>query len=278
MWVAHFAPSLLLARFAPSTPLWALAFAGALPDFLFFALNIAGLESGHNHSTSLATATIFGYTLKGSSTDCLPYHSSYPYTHSTAGQIAIALAFAIIITLFYRLPFPSFATLLLATLSHLPLDIAISRDESALVGGEYKKPIWKRDASVPLLDYPWGTFTSDFGIFLFAVLFHARTVYPPEEYEQQRGQPNVNSASASASSRGARVQKRDLTYGYLGIVLFAAGIQAHFSFFAGPPANGEDWSTAVVFMLEILGFVAGLHWLEGYTRVTTRVEDVKKTN
>ncbi|KAK6519922.1 hypothetical protein TWF506_000216 [Arthrobotrys conoides] len=104
MWVAHFAPSLLLACFAPSTPLWALAFAGTLPDFLFFALNIA-------------------------------------------------------------------AALLLATLSHLPLNIAISLDESGV--SEYKNPIWQRDARVPLLDYPWGTFTSDLGIFVFAMLFHA---------------------------------------------------------------------------------------------------------
>ncbi|KAK6344620.1 hypothetical protein TWF718_006578 [Orbilia javanica] len=276
MWVAHFAPSLLLARFAPSTPLWALAFAGALPDFLFFALNIAGLESGHDHSIP-PNVTIFGYNLQGSSTDCFPYHSSYPYTHSTIGQLAIALFFALTITLLYRLPLISLAALLLSTLSHLPLDVAISRDGSG-VGGEYTKPIWKRDASVPLLDYPWGTFTSDLGIFVFAVLFHARTVYPPEGYEQQRGQPNITSASSSiASNRGVGVMERkDLTYGYFGVILFAAAVQAHFSFF-GPPV--EEWVTAAVFMVEIVGFVGVLNWLEGYTRVSKGVEDAeKKTN
>ncbi|KAK6340032.1 hypothetical protein TWF730_001809 [Orbilia blumenaviensis] len=277
MWVAHFAPSLLLTRFAPSTPLWALAFAGALPDFLFFALNIAGLESGHDHSAP-PTVTFFGQTLKGSSTDCLPYPSSYPYTHSTIGQLSIALLFAVTITLAYRLPLTSLATLLLATLSHLPLDIAISRDESAIVGGEYTKPIWKRDASVPLLDYPWGTFTSDLGIFVFAILFHARTVYPPEEYEQKRGQPNITSTLSTDSGLGRTESKKkmNLTYGYLGIIVFAAIIQAHFSFFAEP---AEEWSSAVVFMLEILGFVGALHWLEGYTRVVdNKVSDLKKKN
>ncbi|KAF3140357.1 hypothetical protein TWF594_006328 [Orbilia oligospora] len=278
MWVAHFAPSLLLARFAPSTPLWALAFAGALPDFLFFALNIAGLESSHNHSVP-SNVTISGYTLTGSSTDCLPYHASYPYTHSTFGQLAIALAFAVTTTLLYRLPLISLATLVLATLSHLPLDIAISRDESG-VGGEYTKPIWKRDATVPLLDYPWGTFTSDFGIFVFAILFHARTVYPPEEYEQKRGQPNITASSSSSNEKNSQghmrvLEKKDLTYGYFGVIMFAAVIQAHFSFFAAP---AEEWWIAGVFMAEIVGFVGVLHWLEGYTRVGAKVEDTKKTN
>ncbi|RVD87115.1 uncharacterized protein DFL_005358 [Arthrobotrys flagrans] len=207
MWVAHFAPC---------------------------------LESAHTPST----ATLFGYTLTSSPTDCLPYHSSYPYTRSTFGQLLIALIFAITITALYRLPLISLAALLLATLPHLPLDIVISRDES--VRGEYTKPIWKRDASVPLLDYPWGTFTSDLGIFVFAVSFHARTVYPPEEYEQRIGQPNVG----STSNKNSGVMKKDLTYGYLGVILFAAVMQAHFSFFGAPV---ENWWMAGVFMAELCG-------------------------
>ncbi|KAK6523014.1 hypothetical protein TWF281_002437 [Arthrobotrys megalospora] len=275
MWVAHFAPSLLLARFAPSTPLWALAFAGALPDFLFFALNIAGLEYGHSHTHAApSTANVFGFDIKGSTTNCLPYSAFYPYTHSTAGQVSLAVLFGIIITLIYRLPPTSFAALVLATLSHLPLDIAISRDESGVTGSEYTRPIWKRDASVPLLDYPWGTFTSDFGIFLFAILFHARTVYPPEEYQQQRGQPNVTSSSAV---RSVRVEKKDLTSAYFGVLFFAAVLQAHFSFWGGPVERG-DWVTAAVFMAEIVVFAGTLNWLEGYTKVDAKVDEVKKTN
>ncbi|KAF3918222.1 hypothetical protein ABW20_dc0108662 [Dactylellina cionopaga] len=236
-----------------------------MPDFLFFGLSLAGIESGHSH-TSVTKATVLGYEITSSPINCFPYTAAYPYTHSTAGQISAAILFASVITLYYRLPLVSFATLILATLSHLPLDMVVRRDDSAIQGSEYAKPIWKRN-NVPLFDYPWGMFISDLGMFIFAVLFHARTVYPPE------GQTKV----AQAVPAGG---KKDMTMGYLGLMLLAATVQAHFTFLGAPVGDSEgEWADGVVFMAEIVGFTYALHMLEEYTSVedqTLAVGDQKK--
>ncbi|EPS35090.1 hypothetical protein H072_11584 [Dactylellina haptotyla CBS 200.50] len=266
MWIAHFAPSLVLSRFAPATPLWALAFAGALPDFLHFGLTLVGLESSHaSHGSS--TLEYMGIEFKGSSTNCFPYSATYPYTHSTAGQLIVATVFAALITLSYRLSLVSFATLVLATLSHLPLDMAINRDESNINSAQYRRPIWKRH-DVPLFDYPWGTFISDLGIFLFAVLFHARTVYPPEQHGSNMGIPVIPVE-----------ERKDMTFGYMMLLVAAVGTQAHFSFFGGE-VEQDNIVKGGLFMAELVGFAYVLHLLQWYTTVDLRKpeEEEKKNN
>ncbi|KAK6542776.1 hypothetical protein TWF694_006718 [Orbilia ellipsospora] len=267
MWVAHFAPSLVLSRFAPATPLWALGLAGALPDLIFFGLAAAGLESSHHSHSIPSSPEIFGLEFKGSTTNCFPFSAVYPYTHSTAGQLVLASVFATLITVSHRLSLTSYATLVLATLSHLPLDMAIHRLDAGTPAGADTRPIWKRH-DVPLFNYPWGTYISDLGIFLFAVLFHARTVYPPDQHAAKMGIPIV-----------PMEQRRDFTSGYLKMLAVAACLQAHFSFWGGGEVEQGDLAKAAIAVVETLGFAYVLSVLEGYTSVkleTRKAQSKKK--
>lgn len=77
MWVGHYAPALVAKTFFPRVPLSVLAFAGALPDAAFMALNLVGVES-FNLDKSIVR--------RGG---CFPYTNDYPYTHSLVGMVGL---------------------------------------------------------------------------------------------------------------------------------------------------------------------------------------------
>ncbi|KAF3914082.1 hypothetical protein AA313_de0203908 [Arthrobotrys entomopaga] len=218
---------------------------------------LTGIESSHRtHSYSIpSNPEIFGLEFKGSTTNCFPFSAIYPYTHSTVGQLTLAVVFATIITISHRLSFISFATLILATLSHLPLDMAIHRLDAGVPSGHDTRPIWKRHG-VPLFDYPWGTYVSDMGVFLFAVLFHARTVYPPDDHAARMGMAVV-----------PMEERRDVTWVYFKMLAVAGCLQAHFSFWGGGEIGEGEWGNGVIAIVETLGFAYALNVLEEFTNV-----------
>lgn len=76
MWIAHYASGLVAKPFAPGVPLSLLCLAGALPDALFFTLNILGIESFSVDDTLAKRG-------------CFPYATDYKYSHSLVGMGAI---------------------------------------------------------------------------------------------------------------------------------------------------------------------------------------------
>ncbi|KAJ7044342.1 hypothetical protein C8F04DRAFT_1174775 [Mycena alexandri] len=62
MWIAHFAPALALRPFFPNLPMWTLTMAGSLPNAVFCANAMLGIEefrySPHPQPTRLLSATM----------------------------------------------------------------------------------------------------------------------------------------------------------------------------------------------------------------------------
>ncbi|GAO52809.1 hypothetical protein SAICODRAFT_51863 [Saitoella complicata NRRL Y-17804] len=154
MWVAHFAPALILKRFAPSTPITLLALAGVLPDFLFFINVLLGLEEIKYRPHE----------------GCFPYECNYPFTHSLLGEAVLGTGFGLIAMTLLELPISSFIAIFLAAVSHWPLDVLVHRKDVSLAPGDHPTLF-----GLSLFDSSVAVFVIDLAMILAALYFHALT-------------------------------------------------------------------------------------------------------
>lgn len=251
-WIAHFAPSLVLSRLAPKTPLSLLAFAGAIPDFLFFVFTIIGqplrlfIRDSLTCAKGLESAKFsdkfddpsYKSPTGGPGSHCFPYDCDNPYTHSFTGEVTIGILFAAAATVFYRLPIISFVTLFLATLTHYPLDLMVHRHDVALTTSE---PVHQRHG-FPLFDYPIILFLVDLALFIGPLWFHLRTANPGTD----------------------QAQRKTAVKAYAVAALAAILVEANFAFM-GAPTQQVRLVHAPIFSAEILGISWAMGKMEEHT-------------
>jgi len=115
MWTGHWAVPLVLKTLTPDVPLGWLFFAAALPDFFWLVCVVLGLEF---ESVALANHLPGAFT----------YITDYPFSHSLFGNLILAL----LVGWSYYTSTKSkvgATSLLLATLSHFPLEIPGHRND-----------------------------------------------------------------------------------------------------------------------------------------------------
>ena len=151
MFIGHFAPAFVAAAVYSRGPKLGTYFIAAqLVDWAFFGLAILGVEK---------------MRIDPNATVMVPFDLYFmPYTHSLAGTAAWALAFGIIIAIYFR---DVLAGLLTATVvaSHWVLDWITHRPDLTIAGGEhtYGLGLWNHpEVAMPL----------EIGITLAAILFY----------------------------------------------------------------------------------------------------------
>ncbi|KAJ6587550.1 hypothetical protein DFH09DRAFT_909483 [Mycena vulgaris] len=227
MWIAHFAPALALKPFFPNLPMWALAMAGSLPDAIFFANAMLGIEE-FRYSPTL--------NLRG----CFPYANEYPYSHSLVGEVIMAAGFAALYTAFFTktwsaVPMTDFLALFFVTSTHYILDATTHRPDMVLT------PSSSKAHGTSLFDSPSTMFLLELGLMALAAT-------PYLLYTSQK-------PTASGLRRNA---PRILA------VLF---VVEQFQFcYLGAPTTNTRWVHAPMFLSTILTTAALMSWVDG-TRV-----------
>ncbi|KIP11743.1 hypothetical protein PHLGIDRAFT_63177, partial [Phlebiopsis gigantea 11061_1 CR5-6] len=232
-WIAHFASGLVAKPFAPRVSLAVLAFAGPMPDALFFVLQFFGIES-FNLAESIARQG-----------GCFPYTNDYPLSHSLAGMLIcdlIGVILAVLYKSFARVP-ASLTDMLAITAtstSHFLLEWPSHRHGK----GHHTKITPGDNAAygAGLFDYPLATFATENVIF-FAGLWVYMTFAP-------------------AACKAGMQQHPSL------LKIVSAVMVAQQAQFCVPsaPTRESRWVHAPLFLSLILGSCCLLGMLDGQTR------------
>lgn len=226
MWIAHFASGLVAKPFAPRVPLAVLAFAGAMPDALFFVLQFFGIES-FNLDESIARQG-----------GCFPYTNDYPLSHSLAGMVGAGVILAVLYKFSVRVP-ASLTDMLAITAtsaSHFLLEWPSHRHDTRITPGD------NAAYGAGLFDYPLATFAAENVIF-FAGLWVYTTFAP--------------------AACKAGMQQHTSLLKIVSAVMVAQ--QAQFCFTSAPTRESR-WVHAPLFLSLILGSCCLLGMLDGQTR------------
>jgi len=156
MFIGHNAVALASKRFAPKTSLGILTAAAMLPDLIWPIFLLLGVESAQ----IVPGATVLS-----------PINfTNYPWTHSLAMTIAWGAAFAAVYWAFSRYARGALLVFI-GVLSHWQLDFITHRPDL---------PLWPHGPRVGLglWNSPIGTYTVEWGIFIFGTLIYRNCTKP----------------------------------------------------------------------------------------------------
>ncbi|KZT30899.1 hypothetical protein NEOLEDRAFT_1238075 [Neolentinus lepideus HHB14362 ss-1] len=155
MWIAHYASGLVAKPFAPGVPLWLLALAGAIPDAVFFVLNVIGVES-------------FQVDPDLQRRGCFPYATYYPYSHSLVGMVALGAILASVYKskAVRQVTAQDMAMITLTAASHFLLEWPSHRADVKIT------PHDNTSLGAGLFDHPAVIFFSEITIFLAGLWFY----------------------------------------------------------------------------------------------------------
>ncbi|KAJ7763741.1 hypothetical protein B0H16DRAFT_1311031, partial [Mycena metata] len=165
--------------FFPNLPMWTLAMAGSLPDAVFFANAMLGIEE-------------FRYSPTLNRRGCFPYANEYPYSHSLVGEVIMGLFLSG--SQFYcsrhkQFPMTDLLALFFVTSTHYILDATTHRPDMVLT------PSSSEAHGTSLFDSPSTMFLLELGLMALAAIPYLRyTSQKPTASALRRNAPRILAA------------------------------------------------------------------------------------